>query len=178
MRILIREDQFSRVILREQEEISINKKDFSDKSNIATQTLWDNIRKWEEFVPFTYDDAYYPPKPFTGDSKESSGVLTIGYGHTGIDVKPGNKITEKEATKLLIAVVVLEPEPTKNIGELFTGSAFGSAAINLYSVLPTVTCISSPDPLDAKKLADISNEPLAFIELSEPSVKIEADACE
>ena len=40
MRILIRDDHFSRVILREQEEISINKKDFSDKSNIATQTLW------------------------------------------------------------------------------------------------------------------------------------------
>lgn len=30
-----------------------------------------------------------------------AGVLTIGYGHTGTDVKPGMKITEEEAERLL-----------------------------------------------------------------------------
>lgn len=30
-----------------------------------------------------------------------AGVLTIGYGHTGSDVKPGMKITEEEAERLL-----------------------------------------------------------------------------
>ena len=30
-----------------------------------------------------------------------AGVLTIGYGHTGSDVKPGMKIDEKEAERLL-----------------------------------------------------------------------------
>lgn len=30
-----------------------------------------------------------------------AGVLTIGYGHTGADVKPGMRITEEEAEKLL-----------------------------------------------------------------------------
>lgn len=30
-----------------------------------------------------------------------AGVLTIGYGHTGSDVKPGMRITEEEAEKLL-----------------------------------------------------------------------------
>ncbi len=98
MKILVTESQFNRVILIEQ----VNKKDFSNKTNIATQRLWDNIRKWETFVPFTYDDAYFPPKPYTGDSKDTVGVLTIGYGHTGRDVIPGGKISESKATKLLI----------------------------------------------------------------------------
>ena len=30
-----------------------------------------------------------------------AGVLTIGYGHTGVDVKQGMKITQEEAEKLL-----------------------------------------------------------------------------
>lgn len=30
-----------------------------------------------------------------------AGVLTIGYGHTGADVKPSQKITQEQATKLL-----------------------------------------------------------------------------
>ena len=30
-----------------------------------------------------------------------AGVLTIGYGHTGADVKPGMRITEEEAERLL-----------------------------------------------------------------------------
>ena len=33
--------------------------------------------------------------------KDAVGVLTIGYGHTGSDVKPDLKITEETATKLL-----------------------------------------------------------------------------
>jgi lysozyme len=32
-----------------------------------------------------------------------AGVLTIGYGHTGSDVKPGMRITEEEAERLLLA---------------------------------------------------------------------------
>ena len=31
----------------------------------------------------------------------ASGILTIGYGHTGPDVRTGNKITEAEAERLL-----------------------------------------------------------------------------
>lgn len=33
--------------------------------------------------------------------KDTVGVLTIGYGHTGLDVKPGMKITPKKAIELL-----------------------------------------------------------------------------
>jgi len=101
MKILVSETQLKKIILLEQS----NKKDFSKKTNIATQRLWDHIRKWETFVPFTYDDAYFPPKPYTGDSKDSVGVLTIGYGHTGKDVVSGDKISESKATKLLIVDV-------------------------------------------------------------------------
>ena len=102
MKILVTNNQFKRVILVEQQKKQGNKKDFSNKSNIATQKLWDHIRKWETFVPFTYDDAYFPPNPYTGDSKDTVGVLTIGYGHTGEDVTVGDEISEKEATSLLI----------------------------------------------------------------------------
>jgi lysozyme len=35
--------------------------------------------------------------------QDAGGVWTIGYGHTGPDVKPGQTITEAEATELLLA---------------------------------------------------------------------------
>lgn len=35
--------------------------------------------------------------------KDGAGVLTIGYGHTGRDVHPGQVITEQEAKALLVA---------------------------------------------------------------------------
>ncbi|MGI0011972.1 MAG: lysozyme [Nitrososphaera sp.] len=37
--------------------------------------------------------------------RDSGGVLTIGYGHTGADVKPGQMITDERATALLRADV-------------------------------------------------------------------------
>lgn len=46
------------------------------------------IATHEGFVDHTYDDAV--------------GVKTIGYGHTGADVKPGQTITRQEAQELLV----------------------------------------------------------------------------
>lgn len=60
------------------------------------------IKQWEAFVPFAYDD-FDPPRNRrriqAGDKVH--GTLTIGYGHTGPDVKPGMTILEGEAVTLL-----------------------------------------------------------------------------
>ena len=45
------------------------------------------IKKYEGFSP----KPYFCP----------AGVLTIGYGHTGVDVRKGMVITKKQATELL-----------------------------------------------------------------------------
>ena len=37
---------------------------FNDSGNNAGQFIFDYIRGFEEFVPFTYDDAVYPSIPF------------------------------------------------------------------------------------------------------------------
>ena len=66
------------------------------KINAAGLSL---IKGHETLVTFTYDDAVYPPKPFRGGKPK--GTLTIGYGHTGPDVKPGMRITDEEADRLL-----------------------------------------------------------------------------
>jgi lysozyme len=58
------------------------------------------IKQWEAFIPNAYDDAdrsHSPVKP----GQRISGTLTIGYGHTGPDVKPGMVITQEQAEQLL-----------------------------------------------------------------------------
>lgn len=60
------------------------------------------IKQWEAFIPFAYDDFDSPKnrrKIQPGD--KVNGTLTIGYGHTGPDVKPGMTMTEPEASALL-----------------------------------------------------------------------------
>lgn len=53
---------------------------------------------------YVYDDKDKSnPKKFIQKPGTAKGVLTIGYGHTGSDVKPGMTITESRATQLLIA---------------------------------------------------------------------------
>ena len=62
----------------------------------------DLLMAFEGFVPYAYDDAD-PSEPrkriMPGDAV--MGVLTIGHGHTGPDVFPGQTITEDEASELL-----------------------------------------------------------------------------
>jgi len=47
----------------------------------------DFVAKWEGWLPVAYQDM--------------GGVWTIGYGHTGPDVKPGMSISHKEGLRLL-----------------------------------------------------------------------------
>ena len=55
---------------------------------IVSQRGIDLIKRFEGLVTH----AYLCPK----------GILTIGYGHTGADVKQGDRITEEEAERILI----------------------------------------------------------------------------
>jgi len=74
-------------------------KNFNDSGNSAGQFIFDYIRGFEKFVPFTYDDAVYPSVPFK--SGKPKGKLTIGYGTTDPQyAKPGNRIDKDLAKKL------------------------------------------------------------------------------
>ena len=58
------------------------------------------IKNAEGFYPTTYDDLN-PKAKLTPNSK-ISGTLTIGYGHTGKDVKIGQTMTEPQASAVLV----------------------------------------------------------------------------
>ncbi|MDB5095480.1 MAG: muraminidase [Candidatus Eremiobacteraeota bacterium] len=62
------------------------------------------IRNDEGEILYAYDDesGQYPPPPFM-PGMTLKGVLTIGDGHTGPDVHPGQRITPAEAASLLAA---------------------------------------------------------------------------
>lgn len=62
------------------------------------------MKEEEGLVLYAYDDRdpSWPRKKVQPGDKVR-GVLTIGYGHTGSDVKPGMEITLAEAQKLLDA---------------------------------------------------------------------------
>jgi lysozyme len=62
------------------------------------------IKQWESFVAYAYDDAdgSRPPKPIDWTQGVTwRGTLTIGYGHTGPDVRPGLRIDQAQAEALL-----------------------------------------------------------------------------
>ena len=97
MRIIIKESQFKRLL----EQKSFKSKFVDWRARSAGQPIFDYIRQWEDFVPFTYDDHYFPPRVFTGSTSNAKGTLTIGYGTT--DPKyayPGNTITKKIAEQI------------------------------------------------------------------------------
>lgn len=56
------------------------------------------IEEWEGVVLYAYDDAN-GAKVFKGGA--ARGTLTIGVGHTGPDVHPGDTITKERADQLL-----------------------------------------------------------------------------
>ena len=69
----------------------------------AGQEVFDHIRKQEGgFVPYVYDDAVFPSKPYDPNSGSPKGTLTIGYGTTNPDIikKYLNKMSKEEAMAL------------------------------------------------------------------------------
>ena len=60
------------------------------------------LKSFEGLVIHPYDDADTSwPRKMILEGDPVRGVLTIGYGHTGPDVKPGKLITPSEAESLL-----------------------------------------------------------------------------
>ena len=66
----------------------------NDVSN--DQSFISYLKKVEGFKDKAYDDQ--DPTKVINPGDVVKGVLTIGYGHTGADVKPGDTITEQQAT--------------------------------------------------------------------------------
>ena len=59
------------------------------------------IKNKEGCILYSYDDFDKSnPKKFITDEMNVKGTLTIGYGHTGSDVKKGMKISLDEAERL------------------------------------------------------------------------------
>lgn len=79
--------------LSEYENVLIKGKKIDGTTLRVSQNFWNHI-KYEE------GSAKEKSKPVLTAYKDSGGVLTIGWGHTG-DVVPGQTITEKEATDFL-----------------------------------------------------------------------------
>lgn len=67
------------------------------QDNTAGLRLLENS---ESCVLYAYDDEVYPTTPFL-PGMTLKGTLTIGCGHTGPDVHPGQTITQTEADELL-----------------------------------------------------------------------------
>lgn len=62
----------------------------------------DKIKGWEALILYSYDDFDTKKiKTFIKPGDHVAGTLTIGYGHTGRDVKPGMTITQAQAETLL-----------------------------------------------------------------------------
>ena len=60
------------------------------------------IKNKESCILYSYDDFdKSSPKKFITEEMPVKGTLTIGYGHTGSDVKKGMKISLEEAEKLV-----------------------------------------------------------------------------
>ena len=66
-------------------------------------------RAFETFVPFTYDDAHWPPVPARA-SVPVLGTLTIGYGQTGKPAFFGARCTEDQAAAWLDASLTAAAE--------------------------------------------------------------------
>ena len=65
----------------------------------SDQLFIDYFKRVEGFKDKAYDDQ--DPSKVINQGDTIKGVLTIGYGHTGSDVKPGDTISQEDATTQL-----------------------------------------------------------------------------
>ena len=79
-----------------------------NESLVDDKVFRDTIKSFESTVTnsvgshYTFDDKDPKnPKTFIKSKSPYGGVLTIGWGHTGTDAKPGNEISNKKAEELL-----------------------------------------------------------------------------
>lgn len=65
-----------------------------------SQGGWDLLKKWEGCILYSYDDADANRRRID-PGMPVHGTLTIGYGHTGSDVRAGLTWTQAEADQAL-----------------------------------------------------------------------------
>jgi lysozyme len=75
-----------------------NKKLMDGSSIYATDKYWAHIREYEGNPKNRVGGV---KQPVFKAYKDSVGVWTVGYGHTGSDVKPNMKITKQQADEML-----------------------------------------------------------------------------
>lgn len=94
------------------------------------------LKQWEGFVGYAYDDFDKgTPKRRIMPGMTVRGTLTIGYGSTGTHVKPGNTISEVEASKLLREDLTrFEKCVEKNVKVPLNDNAFGALVSFCFNV--------------------------------------------
>jgi lysozyme len=95
-KLFINESEASQIRKMYLIENEVDKKDGTKMK--ASQNFWDHI-KFEEGDP--KKPIGNIKEPVLKAYKDTSNVWTIGYGHTGKDVKPGLEITNEESLELL-----------------------------------------------------------------------------
>ena len=106
MKIIITETQYN--ILNES---LVNDKVFRDTIKSFESTVTNSVGSH-----YTFDDKDPKnPKTFIKSKSPYGGVLTIGWGHTGSEAKPGNAITNKKAEDLLSQDISKEESKAKNL---------------------------------------------------------------
>ena len=70
------------------------------------------IREYEKCILYAYDD--FAPKKKTTKDTIIKGTLTIGWGHTGKDVKKGMEISQEQAENLFIEDILKVEKQVKN----------------------------------------------------------------
>lgn len=68
--------------------------------------------------------------------QDTGGVWTIGYGHTGPDVKPGMTITETQADKLLVEDVAEAEADVRRLFPVTTQGQFDALVSFTYNLGP------------------------------------------
>lgn len=88
---------------------------------VITPFVADKLKQWEGLRLTAY--------------KDSGGVLTIGYGHTGPDVKAGMTITEAQAEMLLMRDLSrFEQSVERSVKVPLTDNQFGALVSFAYNV--------------------------------------------
>lgn len=94
------------------------------------------IKKWEALILFAYDD-FDPPSRRRRIQKgdKINGTLTIGYGHTGRDVYPGQTITKAEAERLFEADISKASRAVERLVKVpLADNQFGALTSFAYNV--------------------------------------------
>lgn len=115
------------------------------------------IKQWEAFIPNAYDDADPKHRP-VAKGQHIAGTLTIGYGHTGSDVYPGQVIDIDEGNRLLIQDLIPAEEAVDRLVKVpLTDNQF--AALVAFTMNAGVGALSTSTLLKKLNQGDTGSVP-------------------